>query len=153
MQKLLALFSMAVLFSYCSQPAAHTSADVFNLDSVKSVIASTNAAISVAIAKGDSTGQAALYTSDACMFEAGTPICGTAALTSFFSAGYKMGVKGIKITSKNISGGKELVAEEGSYELIGDNEKVIDSGTYITLWKEENGKWKVWRDIGMTQKK
>jgi hypothetical protein len=64
-----------------------------------------------------------------------------------------MGVTGISIHTKTVSGGKELVEEEGNYELLGAEGKIIDQGTYVTLWKEENGKWKVWRDIGMSQKK
>lgn len=154
MYKLPVLFVVIVLFSYCSQsPANKDTTTSFNLESVKASIVATNTALSAAIAKGDSTGQAAMYTSDACMYESGKPICGTASLVSFFSAGYRMGVTGIRIHTKAVSGGKELVEEEGNYELLGAEGKIIDTGTYVTLWKEENGKWKVWRDIGMSEKK
>ena len=86
------------------------------------------------------------------MVHAGENTCGTAGLVHFFSEGFtKMGIKNIKITTTDVYGGKELVAEEGKYELTGADGKTIDKGKYTVLWKEEEGKWKIYRDIGMSE--
>ncbi len=152
MKKLLFLISGALLFTYCSQPAGSKDpAGTFSLDSAKAAIAAANVVFADALAKGDSTVAAALYTKDACMMQPGMPkMCGTAAITSFFGSAKKMGVGGIKINTIEVTGGKELVSEEGSFELLGLDGKTIDKGKYIVTWKQEDGKWKIARDISNT---
>ncbi|MES2003688.1 MAG: nuclear transport factor 2 family protein [Bacteroidota bacterium] len=151
MKKILLILSTAVLFTYCSQSAGSKEpAGSFNLDSVKAAISAANNSFSEAVAKGDSVGCAALYTKDACMVHPDQNTCGTAAITGFFSAGFtQMGVKVIKLTTSSVTGGKELVAEEGNFELMGADGKTLEKGKYTVLWKEEAGKWKIYRDIAM----
>ncbi len=154
MKKTLFIFSASVLFFSCKQQsnASDTGNTGFNIDSVKAAIDAANKAFSEATSKGDSVGAASFYTKDACMVHAGENTCGTAALTHFFSEGFtKMGIKNIRITTTAVYGGKELVAEEGKYELTGTDNKTIDKGKYTVLWKEEDGKWKLYRDIGISE--
>ncbi len=145
------LFSAPFLFA-CNQPASNTEAtNTFNIDSAKAAINTANKAFEEAVAKGDSAAAAATYAKDACLMQSGMPkICGTAGITSFFGGAKKMGVGGIKITTLDVTGGKELVAEEGNYELLGLDGKTIDKGKYIVTWKQEDGKWKIARDISNT---
>ena len=44
-------------------------------------------------------------------------------------------------------GTEELVTEVGSYTMTDKAGKEIDKGKYIDLWKMEDGKWKLHRDI------
>jgi ketosteroid isomerase-like protein len=37
--------------------------------------------------------------------------------------------------------------EEGVYEIKTKDGKQLDKGKYIVLWKKEDGKWKLHRDI------
>jgi len=152
MKKLYLLFSAAILFIACSQPVgSKDQAGTFSLDSAKAAIAAANTVFADAMAKGDSVAVAALYAKDACMMQPGMPkICGNAAITSFFAGAKKMGVGGIKINTIEVTGGKELVSEEGSFELLGLDGKTIDKGKYIVTWKQEDGKWKIARDISNT---
>ena len=152
MKKILLVLFSAVLFTYCSQPAGTTDqAGSFSLDSAKAAINAANNAFSDALAKGDSAAAAAVYAKDACLMQSGMPkICGTAGIASFFGGARKMGVGGIKLTTLEVSGGKELVSEEGNYELLGLDGKTIDKGKYIVNWKSEDGKWKIARDISNT---
>ena len=58
-----------------------------------------------------------------------------------------MGVRNIKITTEEVSGGSEAVAEIGTYEMFGDKNVSLDKGKFIVVWKQENGKWKMHRDV------
>lgn len=155
MKKVFFAVSAALLFTCCSQQKtdnATTAVPAFSLDSVKAAITAANNAIADATAKGDSVAAASYYTKDACMVHAGENTCGTAGIVHFFSEGFtKMGIKNITITTTAVYGGKDLVAEEGKYELTGAGGKTIDKGKYTVLWKEEAGKWKLHRDIGISE--
>ena len=152
MKKLYLLLFVAPFVFACNQstPTAEA-AGSFNLDSAKAAITAANNSFSAAIAKGDSVAAAALYTKDACLMMAGMPkICGTTAITSALSGFIKMGVAGVKLTTIEVEGSKDLVAEEGSYELMSADGKTFDKGKYIVEWKQEDGKWKLHRDISST---
>lgn len=139
----------SILFS-CNNEAEKTAteAPAFSLDSAKAAIAASNATFGDGFATGDSTGFVSHYTSDACINPSNMPkMCGTAAITAFFNGGYKMGIRGAKITTAEVMGGKEGVIETGSYEMFADKGASIDKGKFIVMWKEENGKWKMHRDV------
>lgn len=143
-----AIVSCVILFS-CNNEAPKTEAAAsFSLDSAKAAIAASNADFGNGFATGDSAAFVSHYTSDACINVTNMPkMCGTAAITAFFNGGYKMGVRGLKITTNEVMGGKEGVIETGAYEMFADKNMSIDKGKFIVIWKEENGKWKMHRDI------
>jgi ketosteroid isomerase-like protein len=76
-------------------------------------------------------------------------MCGPQAINAFFSGGYKMGIRNVKLTTTEVMGGKDAVVETGTYEILGDKAS-LDKGKFIVVWKEENGKWKMHRDIWNT---
>jgi ketosteroid isomerase-like protein len=139
-----------ILFS-CTSEAPKTevaAADTFSLDSAKTAIAASNATFGAGFATGDSTGFVSHYSSDACISPSNMPkMCGTAAITAFFNGGYKMGIRGATITTTEVMGGSDGVIEIGNYEMFADKNMSIDKGKFIVIWKQENGKWKMHRDI------
>ncbi len=138
----------AILFSCNNEAPKAEAAASFSLDSVKAAIAASNANFGGGFATGDSAAFISHYTSDACINPSNMPkMCGTAAITAFFNGGYKMGIRGIKITTAEVMGGKDGVIETGAYEMFADKNMSIDKGKFIVIWKEENGKWKMHRDI------
>jgi ketosteroid isomerase-like protein len=58
-----------------------------------------------------------------------------------------MGVKSIKLTTEEVMGSADAVVETGTYELFGEANKAIDNGKFIVAWKQEDGKWKMHRDM------
>ena len=72
---------------------------------------------------------------------------GTAAITGFFSGGYALGIRNGKLTTEEVMGGPEVVSESGKYIISDSAGKTMDEGKYMVLWKQENGKWKMYRDI------
>jgi ketosteroid isomerase-like protein len=149
--KFLGVVAITTLFCSCNGDAAKTetaAASSFNLDSVKAAIAASNKAFGASFATGDSTAFANCYTNDACINVTGMPrMCGTQALTAFFNGGVKMGINNIVITTEEVMGSKEAVVETGKYEMFVGNKVSAEKGKFIVVWKEENGKWKMHRDI------
>jgi ketosteroid isomerase-like protein len=144
------IVAITILFGSCANEPAktETSAPSFSLDSVKTAIAASNKIFGESFATGDSTAFANCYTSDACINVTGMPrMCGTQALTAFFNGGVKMGINNIVITTEEVMGSKDAVVETGKYEMFVGNKVSAEKGKFIVVWKEENGKWKMHRDI------
>ncbi len=145
---LLCLGSLALLFSSCSNDSTKTETPAFSLDAAKTAIAASNKTFGECFATGDSTKFIACYTSDACLNAPNMPrLCGPQAITAFFNGGYKQGIRNITLTTEEVMGGKDAVVEIGKYDLLADKGVSIDKGKFIVIWKEENGKWKMHRDI------
>ena len=133
----------------CTHPAGSSdSVATFHLDSVNMAITSANNVFTDAFAKGDSLGVSNCYAKNGCIMPSGSPkICGKDGIAGFFMGAKKMGMASIKLTTVEITGGKELVSEEGTYEISGADGKVLDKGKYLVNWKQEDGQWKMYRDI------
>ena len=153
----LVIFSITSLFIACSNTADESGtntateerASSFDLAAVRKVIDSTNAVFGSMISKGDSAGLASLYTSDAKLMPPNMPTAsGRSAIQSTFAGLFAaMGTPGLTLTSTDIWGNEELVTEVGTYTMTDKSGKEIDKGKYIDLWKLEDGKWKLHRDI------
>jgi ketosteroid isomerase-like protein len=146
--KLLGIACVVILFCSCNNEAAKTEAAGFSLDSAKAAIATSNKAFGGYFASGDSTAFANCYTSDACINPSNMPrMCGTQAIIAFFNGGRKMGISNIALTTEEVIGGKDAVVEVGKYEMFVGDKISAEKGKFIVIWKEENGKWKMYRDI------
>ncbi|MEI7965434.1 MAG: DUF4440 domain-containing protein [Chitinophagaceae bacterium] len=148
---IVALASFSLFFVSCnseSEKKEKTEAgETFNLDSAKAAVNASNLVYGACFATGDSAKFIGCYTADACINPPNTPrMCGPAAITGFFNAAYKMGIRNIKATSEEVSGCNDMLIEIGKYELLGDKDVSFDKGKYIVIWKQENGKWKMHKD-------
>ncbi len=147
--------STAAIISSCTeatvkQETHETSAVVatLNLDSVKGIIAASNKIYGQSFATGDSATFVGSYTSDACISPNNMPkMCGPQSINGFFIEGYKWGIRALSLTSEEVTGSKDAIVEIGKYELFADKNVSLDKGKYIVIWKEENGKLKMYRDI------
>ncbi len=152
-QLLLTLSMLAIIIVGCNHvekiaEAGIPASETFNLNAAKETIAATNALFAEAISKSDSAGVANLYSSDAILMAPNMPsFKGTAGVTSFTSAGIRMGMKNFKLATTEVWGNNEMVSETGVYTLTDDKGATLDIGKYIVLWKNEGGKWKMFRDI------
>lgn len=150
MKKLCFVLFSAFLFASCGDSAGtkDAAAPAFNLDSAKADIEANNAAFVEAMKKGDSATLAASYTKDGCMLPSNMPkACGAQALTSLFSGMYQMGIQNLKMQVTEVIGSNDLVSGEGTYELFTNAGASMEKGKYIVTWKQEDGKWKKYRDI------
>ena len=152
MFKLIALFTTSSFILPACKDSGKTATDAgtksaFDLDAAKKAIDETKAAFGDFIKKGDSTGVANLYASDAKVMGSNMPaITGKAAITSAFAGFINSGVGGATLTTTEVWGTESMVSEEGTYSLSDKSGKELDKGKYIVLWKMEDGKWKLFRD-------
>jgi ketosteroid isomerase-like protein len=61
-----------------------------------------------------------------------------------------MGVKAVNLVTEEVMGGPEVVVETGTHELVGDAAKNLDKGKFVVAWKQEDGRWKMHRDMFTT---
>jgi len=162
MKQLLTMFAIffiiSGLFISCSNTASESGTNTatvkeekstFDLAAAKKAIDSTNAIFGTLVSKGDSVGLAALYTSDAKFMAEHVPTAsGRSGIQSAFAGMFAaMGTPGLKLSADEVSGNEDMVSEVGTYSMTDKNGKEIDKGKYIVLWKMEDGKWKLHRDI------
>lgn len=151
--KILGMIVLTSLFAACNNDAAKkgeatTETTAFSLDSVKAAIAASNKVFGASFATGDSAAFANCYTSDGCIYNANMPeVCGTEGIRNFSAVGYQSGIRNVMLTTKEVMGGKEAVVETGKYEVFIADNVSVEKGKYVVVWKEENGKWKMHRDI------
>jgi ketosteroid isomerase-like protein len=150
---LLILFISSPLFVACGDKTASTTTEEakasFDLGAAKKTIDSINVVFGNMVSKGDSVGLASLYTSDAKFMMPNAPtVSGRSAIQSAFAGLFAaMGTPGLTLTSNDVWGTEELLTEVGSYTMTDKTGKQIETGKYIDLWKMEDGKWKLHRDI------
>lgn len=154
----LAIFAIsAALFISCTNTANESSTDTatsnqtkssFDLAAVRKTIDSTNTVFFDLVAKGDSVGLASMYTTDGKLMPPNNPAAtGKSQIQSTF-AGMFAELGSIQVTPiiTGVWGTEDLVAEEGTFIMKKDG-KEIDKGKYMALWKMEDGKWKLFRDM------
>lgn len=111
-------------------------------------IKDANNELMTAFAQGDTSALAAFYTPDAKIFPANNQILdGQAAIGKFWSITLQMGVKKVLFETTTAQKFGNLAIEEGNYSLFVQGDQMVDQGKYIVTWKQEGGKWKVYRDI------
>lgn len=151
MKKLLFVLLTALLFASCKTEEKKEVTNTFNLDAVKTVITESNKTYGEAFTKGDSSLLISKYTKDGCIMPANAPkLCGSSAIAMFYNGGKAMGIQNIALTTDEVIGGPEVVVETGVYEIFGAENKSLDKGKYVIAWKQEDGKWKMHRDIFTT---
>ena len=69
-------------------------------------------------------------------------------MNAFWGGMINSGISAITLKTVEVWGNDDLITEEGLLEIITkDKVVVVDKGKYIVLWKKEDGKWKMHRDI------
>lgn len=119
----------------------------FDLTIAKKEIEEANRNFMDLVAKGDSIGLANSYTADAKFMNAGAPaFVGRKNIQSAMSEIVKSGITKVDLRLKEVFGTEDLIAEEGELTLF-VKDKAVAEEKYIVLWKKEDGKWKLFRDI------
>lgn len=146
----LAAFCAAFLLAIaCNTPTAEKPAApaAFDLTTAKKEIEEANRQFMDLVAKGDSVGLANAYTKDAKFMSAGAPaVAGRASIQTAMSGIIQSGITKADIRLKEVFGTADLLAEEGELTLFVQDQKVAEE-KYIVLWKKEDGRWKLFRDI------
>lgn len=91
---------------------------------------------------------AELYTTDGTVLPPNMEtIKGRELIAGLWQAVYNMGIKSVRIESVEVENCGHLALEVGLFELYGSDWQLLDKGKYLVIWKQENGIWKLHRDI------
>jgi ketosteroid isomerase-like protein len=145
MKKILFITSISILFFNC-QAQQTTNA---KLEEAKKAIATSNELYFQAFAKGDSSIFIDRYAKDCWIMQPNAPtLCGADAPLEFFKTAFnKFGLRNGKFITIDVFGdGVEYVTEEGFWQSFDANNKLIDTGKFLVLWKKTPDGWKMFRD-------
>ena len=111
-------------------------------------VAAANESLAAAIARQDPGALAALYTRDAQLLPAGTdPIVGRDAIQGFWQAVMESGIGGASLQTDELEDHGDTAVEVGSYTLQVADGQTVDRGKYLVVWKQEEGQWRLHRDM------
>ena len=134
----------------CAQKE-ETGKESFNLAAVKDHIIEMNKTYSDRFVKNDTAFYNERYCKDAEVYSPGLPaVKGRDSIISFFYQNGTNKEAKIELPAGNFYGNSELVVEEGSYNFPDGKGGSFDKGKFIAIWKQEAGKWKLYREIWNT---
>ncbi|HVO72427.1 MAG TPA: nuclear transport factor 2 family protein [Ignavibacteriaceae bacterium] len=120
---------------------------VFDLENAKKEIDAANSDFINLFNRSDSVGLANLFTVDGKSMEPNAPaLIGRSQIQAHYSAVMKAGANKIGLLTTGLWGDENMLAEEGEFTFTDKDGKLLDKGKYLTLWKAEDGKWKLFRD-------
>jgi uncharacterized protein (TIGR02246 family) len=115
---------------------------------IREIIAAANEKFMAAFKRGDAAGLAALYTENGQVLPPNADfVTGKEAVQGFWQALFEMGIKAAKLEIVEVEGHGDTAIEVSTFTLFSAEEQVIDKGKYIVIWKLDEGKWKLHRDI------
>lgn len=148
MKKLLIIIIAIVLFS-CNDKADKNAAEVkFDIEPVKKHIFEKNKTYSKRFTTTDSLYYVDNYCLDAEVMSPAVPtVKGREAIRKFFYNDGQNKETVIELPDGNVYGDADLVIEESTYNFPDVKGGSVDKGKFIALWKQEDGKWKLYREI------
>jgi uncharacterized protein (TIGR02246 family) len=134
-----------LLLLACSEPVAPAP----SADEVRAAIETQNRAFGEAVHAGDTAAIGALYSADGAVLPPnGARVTGRAAVTEFWTSALTAGISSAVLTTEEVFyAGGDTATEIGSAVLSAKDGSVVDEGKYIVLWKQEDGAWRLHRDI------
>ena len=137
---------------FACQTNNYTLKPAFDLTKAKAEIEAANNEIAGHFKNSDSTAMSLSYAKGGVLFQNNyEPVKGTDKLTSFWGEHFRSGINSIKLTTLEVWGDENYVSEEGRFEVGSKDGKVLDHGSYIVIWKKEDGKWKLYRDLSNSE--
>lgn len=98
--------------------------------------------------RGDARGLAAIYAESGMILPPnGDMISGRQQIESFWQGMMNMGVKNVKLQILEVEQHGDTAIELGRATIMDEGNQVLDEVKYIVIWKQENGAWKIYRDI------
>jgi ketosteroid isomerase-like protein len=142
--KLLIPVLMLFVIAGCSSSKKKTD---FDLDNAKKEIDKANSDFINLFNVGDSIGLANMFTIDGKSMEPNEPaFIGRSQIQTHYSIVMSAGANKLGLLTTGLWGDENMLAEEGEFTFMSEDDKPLDKGKYIVLWKKEDGMWKLFRD-------
>ena len=118
------------------------------LSEVRQAIEAGNEKFMSHFSQANAAGLAALYTQQGQVLPTHSDfVTGRPAIEAFWQSVMDMGIKGASLEILETKACGETAYEVGKYTLKGAGGQVLDSGKYVVIWRQEDGQWKLHRDI------
>ena len=125
--------------------------ETFDIGPVKKHIYEKNKTYSKRFTTNDSLYYVENYCADAQVMSPAVPaVKGREAIRKFFYSDGQNKEAKIELPDGNIYGDADLIIEESTYNFPDGKGGSADKGKFIALWKQEDGKWKLYREIWNT---
>ncbi len=96
----------------------------------------------------DAEGLADLYTKDGMVLTTSRDIIqGRKNIRQFWQGIFNMGIKQAKLEIIELEHLLDTANEVGKYTLHGEGGRLVEQGTYMVIWKQEDGQWKLHRNM------
>ncbi len=119
---------------------------------VASIIKANNKALGAELAAGNAAGIAKMYAKGAKLMPPNAAILKGKGITTFWQGALEMGIKGVKLKSREVEVMGSTAIEVGTYVLSGADGDAVDEGKYLVVWKKDGKAWKLYRDIFNTSR-
>lgn len=150
MNKFFLFFSIACITA-CTNKKTPEPRGQFSIQRVKAHIIEMNKTYSNRFTTNDSAFYITRYCIDAEVYSPGmAAVKGRDSIRSFFYQNGTNKEAKIELPPGNFYGTADLVVEEGSYNFPDGKGGSFDKGKFIAIWKQEEGKWKLFREIWNT---
>jgi ketosteroid isomerase-like protein len=142
---------MVILFS-CNQVKNKETAEIkFDMESVKNHIIEMNKTYSNRFTTNDPVFYLERYCENAEVYSPGVAaVKGRDSIRSFFYQNGTNTETKIELPAGNFYGNETMVIEEGTYNFPDGKGGSLDKGKFIAILKQEDGKWKLYREIWNT---
>lgn len=115
---------------------------------VRDAITTANENFLAAWKRGDAAGLAALYTKNGQVLPPNSDfVTGKEEIQAFWQTLFGRGIKGIKLKAVEVACHGDTAIEVSEYTVHGKEGQEFDKGKCIVIWKQQEGQWKLHRDI------
>ncbi|EJN58394.1 hypothetical protein HSB1_38110 [Halogranum salarium B-1] len=91
---------------------------------------------------------AGLYTQDGQLLPPGSEVVsGRADIAAFWQGAFDMGLANAELETVEVEDHGVTTIEVGRFTLGDADGQTVDHGTFIVIWKQVDGEWKLHRDI------
>lgn len=120
----------------------------FDIEPVKKHIFEMNKTYGDRFTKNDTAFYIANYCKDAIVMPDKMPaVSGREAIQKFFYGDGMNKEMKIELPDGNVYGNADMVVEESTYNFPDGKGGSFDKGKFIAIWKNEDGRWKMFREI------
>jgi uncharacterized protein (TIGR02246 family) len=98
--------------------------------------------------RGDADGMGALYTEDGQLLPPGSDVVtGHGPISAFWRGVFESGIETVELSPVEVEDHGSTAIEIGRFKLGDVSGQSVDEGKYIVIWKQEDGEWRLHRDI------
>jgi uncharacterized protein (TIGR02246 family) len=96
----------------------------------------------------NATGLANFYTENGMVLPPGSEMVqGREKIRELWEGLFDLGIKKIKLDILEVEQYGDTATEVGKATLLSEDGQIMDKGKYIVIWKQQDGQWKIHRDI------